>query len=157
MPKLRDAVVIVTGASSGLGRATAVELADRGATLVLAARRSDALEDTARQCRSKAPYAITVETDVTVEEEVQALAQRALDEFGRIDVWINNAGVTLFSPLEHATFDEHQRVIETNLFGAMHGARAAPAATRPVRLGRRCRRWHRRARPSSRTRRPTAP
>jgi NAD(P)-dependent dehydrogenase (short-subunit alcohol dehydrogenase family) len=124
MPKLRDAVVIVTGASSGLGRATAVELADRGATLVLAARRSDALEDTARQCRTRAPYAIAVETDVTVEEEVQALAQRALDEFGRIDVWINNAGVTLFSPLENASFDEHQRVIETNLFGAMHGARA---------------------------------
>jgi NADP-dependent 3-hydroxy acid dehydrogenase YdfG len=82
MPKLRDAVVIVTGASSGLGRATAVELADRGATLVLAARRSDALEDTARQCRSKGPYAIAVETDVTVEDEVQALAQRALEIVG---------------------------------------------------------------------------
>jgi NAD(P)-dependent dehydrogenase (short-subunit alcohol dehydrogenase family) len=125
MAKLRDSVVVITGASSGLGRATAVELARRGASLVLAARRNEALEDTARQCRNAGGSAIVVETDVTSEIEVHQLAERAVEAYGRIDVWINNAGVTIFAPLESATFAEHQRVIETNLFGAMYGARAA--------------------------------
>lgn len=125
MPKLQDSVVVVTGASSGLGRAIALELASRGASLVLAARRADALEDTARRCRSAGGSAIVVETDVTNEADVQALARRAIEAYGRIDVWINNAGVTFFSPLEEGPFEDHQRVIETNLFGAMYGARAA--------------------------------
>ena len=124
MAKLRDKVVVVTGASSGLGRATALELARRGATLVLAARRTDALEDTARECRSAGARAIAIETDVSVEADVAALVTKTVEELGRIDMWINNAGVTLFSRLEGATFEEHQRVIETNLFGAIHGARA---------------------------------
>jgi NAD(P)-dependent dehydrogenase (short-subunit alcohol dehydrogenase family) len=135
MPRLRDSVVVVTGASSGLGRATAYELAGRGARLVLAARRSDALEDTARRCRHADGSAVVVETDVTSEADVQRLARRAVEAYGRIDVWINNAGVTLFSPLEGATFDEHQRVIETNLFGAMHSARAVIPIFRQQRHG----------------------
>jgi len=135
MPKLRDSVVVITGASSGLGRATALELAGRGASLVLAARRSDALEDTARQCRSEGAYAVAIETDVSVEAEVEALVQRTLDELGCIDVWINNAAVTLFEPLEQGSFDDHQRVIETNLFGAMHGARAVLPVFRRQRRG----------------------
>jgi NAD(P)-dependent dehydrogenase (short-subunit alcohol dehydrogenase family) len=126
MAKLAGRIAVVTGASSGLGRATALELARRGATLVLAARRGDALDDTARRCREAgAPDALTVETDVSIESDVHALAARAVDAFGAIDIWINNAGVTLFAPLEQGPFDDHQRVIETNLFGAMHGARAA--------------------------------
>lgn len=125
MPKLRDSVVVVTGASSGLGRATAVELAKRGASLVLAARRDAPLEDVARDCRNAGGRAIAVITDVSVASDVDALAHEALDAYGRIDVWINNAAITLFSPLEEGPFEDHQRVIETNLFGAMHGARAA--------------------------------
>lgn len=116
---------MVTGASSGLGRAIALELAQRGVHLLLAARRSDALEDTARRCRSAGSDALVIETDVTIETDVQRLAARAIEVFGALDIWINNAGVTLFSPLEEAPFAEHQRVIETNLFGAMLGARAA--------------------------------
>jgi NAD(P)-dependent dehydrogenase (short-subunit alcohol dehydrogenase family) len=125
MADLRDRAIVVTGASSGLGRAISVELARRGARVVLAARRVDALEETARLCRDAGAEAIIVETDVTAEAAVQALADRCIEAFGRLDIWINNAGVTLFSPLEEAPFEEHRRVIETNLFGAMHGARAA--------------------------------
>jgi short-subunit dehydrogenase len=92
--------------------------------VVLAARRTDALEETARLCRNEGRDALVVDTDVNLASEVDALAQRALDRYGRIDFWINNAGITLFARLEDATFEEHQRVIETNVFGAMHGARA---------------------------------
>lgn len=135
MADLRDRVVVVTGASSGLGRAVAFELARRGARLVLAARRGEALEDTARHCRSLGGDALCIETDVTIPDEVENLARSALDQWGRIDIWINNAGVTLFAPLADAPFEEHQRVIETNLYGAMHGARAAVPVFRRQRAG----------------------
>src|SRR5690606_34963399 len=116
MARLRDSIVVITGASSGLGRAIAVELARRGATLVLAARRRDALEATARACRRAGAHrTLVVETDVTIERDVRDLARTAVDELGRIDVWINNAGVSLFAPLEQAPFELHRRVIETNL------------------------------------------
>jgi NAD(P)-dependent dehydrogenase (short-subunit alcohol dehydrogenase family) len=87
---------------------------------VLAARDLEALEDTARQCDG----ALTVETDVTSMAEVQKLADAAMAAFGRIDVWINNAGVTLYGFLEDAPLEEHERVIKTNLNGAIYGARA---------------------------------
>lgn len=122
--KLRDQVVVITGASSGVGRASAVEFARHGCRVVLAARRSEGLEETARQCVAAGGEALTLVTDVTREEDVNRLAQTALDRWGQIDVWLNNAGVTLFAVLEDATFEEHRRVIETNLFGAMLGARA---------------------------------
>jgi NAD(P)-dependent dehydrogenase (short-subunit alcohol dehydrogenase family) len=118
-------VVVVTGASSGLGKAIALEFARRGSSLVLGARRTDALEATARQCEAVGGNALAVATDVTREPDVAALAAAALEAWGRIDVWINNAGATLFALLEQAPFEQHQRVIETNLFGPMLGARAA--------------------------------
>jgi NAD(P)-dependent dehydrogenase (short-subunit alcohol dehydrogenase family) len=121
MPRIEDCVVVLTGASSGLGRATAFELARRGAKLVLAARRTDALRDVAAKC---GPNATVVETDVTIEDDVENLARIAIEEHGRIDVWINNAGVTYYAALEDGPMEPHRRVIEANLFGAMHGARA---------------------------------
>ncbi len=117
-------VVVVTGASSGIGRATALEFASRGDLVVLAARREEALKEVAELCRTAGGSAIFVPTDVTNEEEVQRLVKAALDAAGRIDVWINNAGVTLFSPLEKGSFEDHRRVIETNLYGAILSARA---------------------------------
>jgi NAD(P)-dependent dehydrogenase (short-subunit alcohol dehydrogenase family) len=120
----RGRVVVVTGASSGLGRAIALEFARRHCSLVLGARRAEALEDTARGCRIAGGEAVAVATDVTREQDVIELAAAALDRWDRIDVWINNAGVTLFALLEQAPFEQHQRVIETNLLGAMLGARA---------------------------------
>src|SRR5690349_2435874 len=121
---LRDSAVVITGASSGLGRALALELAGRGSALVLGARQRDALEDTANRCRAEGADVVVVEMDVTIEADVQRLVDAALDAYGRIDVWVNNAGVTLYALLEDGSFDAHRRVIETDLFGAIFGARA---------------------------------
>lgn len=123
MLDLKDKVVVITGASSGLGRAAAREFAKRGSFLVLAARRVEALEETARHCRENGARALTWQTDVSHEDQVRALAEQALKPTGKIDVWVNNAGITCFAPLDTERFDEHRQVLETNLFGAIYGAR----------------------------------
>jgi short-subunit dehydrogenase len=132
---LQNQVVVITGASSGIGRCAAMAFAERGARLVLAARRSDALAQVADECRRSGASALVVPTDVTQEDRVEALVQAALDAHGRIDVWVNNAGVTLFGLLEQAPFEEHRRVIETNLFGTMMCARALIPVLRRQRRG----------------------
>src|SRR4051794_39303210 len=124
MTSIAGQVVIITGASSGLGRAAAIEFAHAGATLVLAARRADALEQTARLCEGSTERVFVVVTDVTIEDSVKRLVGRTLDRYGRIDVWINNAGVSSFGLLENTPFEPHQRVFETNVYGAIYGARA---------------------------------
>jgi short-subunit dehydrogenase len=121
---LRQAVVVITGASSGIGRATAEAFARRGATLVLAARRETALHEVARRCEALGGRALVVPTDVTDERAVQHLARQAVEQLGRIDVWVNNAAVSLFARFEEAPPEAYRRVIETNLFGYIHGARA---------------------------------
>jgi NAD(P)-dependent dehydrogenase (short-subunit alcohol dehydrogenase family) len=122
---LKDAVVVITGSSSGIGRAAALAFADRGAAVVLAARRRAALEEVAEECEARGGQALVVPTDVSDERAVEILAQRAVDTFGRIDVWVNNAAVSLFAPFEEAPPEVFRRVIETNFFGYVHGARSA--------------------------------
>jgi len=124
MMDLQDRVVVITGASSGLGRAAALQFAKQRSRLVLCARRADALQDIARQCRELGARAVTYEADVSHEEQVQALAQEALKQTGQLDIWVNNAGITCFAPLDSERFDDHRQVLETNLFGAIYGARA---------------------------------
>jgi short-subunit dehydrogenase len=126
MPKkIRDSVVVITGASSGIGRATALACACRGATIVAAARREGLLEELVGESERLGGGALAVPTDVTDEEAVNELARKAVENFGRLDVWVNNAGVTLFSRFEEAPMEEYRRVLETNLFGYVYGARAA--------------------------------
>jgi NAD(P)-dependent dehydrogenase (short-subunit alcohol dehydrogenase family) len=132
---MRGKIVVVTGASGGLGREVAVQFARRGAAVALAARRHDALEVTAELCRRAGGEALVVDTDVTSEEQVRRLAQAALAEWGQIDIWVNNAGVTLFANLSEAPLDDLRRVVETNVFGAIFGVRAVLPVFRRQRRG----------------------
>ncbi|MDH6465904.1 NAD(P)-dependent dehydrogenase (short-subunit alcohol dehydrogenase family) [Micromonospora sp. A200] len=122
---LSDAVVVVTGASSGIGTATAYALARRGADIVLAARSEPALEDVARRCRELGGRALAVPTDVTDPVAVEELAARAAAEYGRIDGWVNNAAVSAVGLFDEIPVSEFRRVLEVNLLGAAYGIRAA--------------------------------
>ena len=117
--------IVITGASSGIGRAAAIAFAENGAKLVLAARREDALETVADECRAFGVEAIAVKTDVTDAEAMKRLAGIAAEFGGKIDVWINNAGIGIVGEFTQTPVTSHQRVIETNLMGYVHGAHAA--------------------------------
>jgi short-subunit dehydrogenase len=125
MKQLRNRVVVITGASSGFGRGVAEKFSKEGADLVLAARRGTLLDQVAHDCRKRGVRAVAVETDVSEREQVEALAETAMREFGRIDIWINNAGVATYGRFNDCPMEEHEQVIRTNLLGAMYGSRAA--------------------------------
>ena len=121
---LGSRVVVLTGASSGIGRATAFALAEEGATLVLAARDRAALEAVAEACERLGADTLVVPTDVVDAAAMRALADAALERFGTIDVWINNAGVGVVGRFDEIPIAVHRRVVETNLMGEMNGAHA---------------------------------
>jgi short-subunit dehydrogenase len=121
---LRNTVVVITGASSGIGKITAIEFAKRGADLVLAARRENALEKTARECENYGVRAIVVPTDVSNELAVHKLAMRALADLGHVDIWINNAGVYMMGEIKDTPVDAMRRLLDVNFFGMVHGVKA---------------------------------
>lgn len=122
---LASKVVVITGASSGAGRAIAMEFAKYSTKLVLGARRMEALQELVLECRETGADAIAVQTDVTEYAAVQNLAQKAIEAFGRIDIWVNNAGVLAAGEFSETPIEVHDQVIKTNLMGFMHGAHVA--------------------------------
>ncbi|PCE16326.1 hypothetical protein AUC47_00270 [Microbacterium sp. SZ1] len=127
--------MVITGASSGIGRETARRFARRGARVVVASRRASALESVAAECRELGGEALVVPTDVTDEAAVKALAAAAIAAFGRIDIWVGNAGVFAYGRFEDLPSDVFRQVIETNLMGQVHGVRAALPHLRRQRAG----------------------
>jgi short-subunit dehydrogenase len=127
MPRpLEESVVAITGASSGIGRAAALRLARRGVALALCARSSKGLLTVARECEAAgAREVLATPLDVGEEAAVEAFAAEAVERFGRIDVWVNNAGVIAYGEFAEIPSDVFRRVIETNLMGQVHGARVA--------------------------------
>lgn len=122
--RLEGTVALVTGASSGIGEATAAALAGEGAAVVLAARRRDRLEALAERLDGGAPVMVH-EVDVTDEEQVQAMVARTVGELGRLDTLVNNAGVMLLGPIEGAPTEEWRRMVSLNLLGLFYCTHAA--------------------------------
>lgn len=123
--RLQGASIVITGASSGIGRATALKFAEQGADVVLVGRQQEAVEETAERCRHYDVTALAIAADVTDPSAVQRVADRAMDHFQRIDVWVNNAAVLAFGRFEDIPPDVFRRVVETDFYGYVHGARAA--------------------------------
>jgi len=119
---LEGKVIVITGASSGFGKGAALKFAGLGASVVLAARRDSLLEEIAREIESASGKALVVHTDVSRREEVEALAQAAINQFGRIDVWVNNAGGGALGLFEEVPLGDHVQVIETDLLGTLYGS-----------------------------------
>jgi short-subunit dehydrogenase len=118
-------VIVITGASSGFGKGVVQRLADKGAHVVLAARRAQLLSYLAHDVEKRGGQALTVPTDVGKEEDVERLAAQAITRFGRIDVWINNAGVGLLGRFEEVPLADHARLVQTNLMGTIYGSHVA--------------------------------
>jgi NADP-dependent 3-hydroxy acid dehydrogenase YdfG len=124
-PVLEGTVALVTGASSGIGAATATALAERGAAVALAARRGDRLEALAADIQGQGGTALVLECDVTDEGQVTAAVERTVAELGRLDTLINNAGVMLLGPVAGAPLTEWQRMVDLNVSGLLYCAHAA--------------------------------
>jgi short-subunit dehydrogenase len=128
---LGDQVVVITGASQGIGRETALQMAMKGASLVLAARNEEALRELTTEVGRLGGQAEIVVTDVAEWEQVERLAQRAVGRFGRIDTWVNNAAVSVYATVEQLEPEEMDRLVRVNLLGQMYGCKAAVAIMKP--------------------------
>jgi NADP-dependent 3-hydroxy acid dehydrogenase YdfG len=123
--RLDGTAALVTGASSGIGAATALALAEQGAAVALVARRVERLEELADKIRGAGGTAVVLAGDVTVEEQAREVVERTVAELGRLDTLINNAGVMLLGPAVDAPLAEWQRMVEVNLLGLLYCTHAA--------------------------------
>jgi NADP-dependent 3-hydroxy acid dehydrogenase YdfG len=119
-----DKVVVITGASSGIGESTAKLVASQGARVVLGARRQNRIDAVVKEISASGGKAIGFSTDVTKRSEVEALIQRAVNSFGRVDVLLNNAGIMPIAPIEALKVDEWDRQIDVNIKGLLYGVAA---------------------------------
>jgi clavulanate-9-aldehyde reductase len=119
-PDLSGQVAAVTGASSGIGEATALALAEAGAAVALAARRADRIEELAKRIEGSGGRAIAIPTDVSKEDEARAFVEQAKEQLGRLDVLVNNAGLMLLGPVYGADIGEWRRMVEINMLGLLY-------------------------------------
>jgi NADP-dependent 3-hydroxy acid dehydrogenase YdfG len=122
---LEGTVALVTGASSGIGEATGRALAEQGAAVALVARRKERLDRLAAEITAKGGRAVVFETDVTERSQAEAAVERTVQELGRLDTVINNAGVMLLGPIEGAPVEEWERMVHLNVLGLLYTAHAA--------------------------------
>jgi short-subunit dehydrogenase len=127
LKRIEDQVVVITGASSGIGLATAKMAAQRGARVVLAARDGDGLASARVEIEGAGGRAITVIADVSVYEDVRSVARRAIEAFGGFDTWINNAGLSIYGPIEEVPVEDARRLFDVNYWGVVHGTLTAIA------------------------------
>jgi short-subunit dehydrogenase len=125
LKKLSEQVFVITGASSGIGLVTAREAARRGAKLVVAARAEDALRQLVEEINSKGGEAVYVAADVGNHGEVRRIAETALDRFGCIDTWVNNAGVSIYGKIVDTPVEDMRQLFETDFWGVVHGSLTA--------------------------------
>lgn len=121
---IKGKVIVITGASSGLGEAAAKHLAQLGATVVLGARRADKIEKLANDILEYGGKALAIATDVTNREQVKNLAYSAVEKFGRVDVLLNNAGIMPLSPMDRLNVDEWDKMVDVNIKGVLNGIAA---------------------------------
>jgi len=133
--RFKDQVVIVTGGGRGIGRATALEFAAEGATLLLGGRRMDALRTAAEECRSAGGRAEAVRCDVAVDEELQGIVTTALDHYGRVDVLVNNAGVVAGGRLDEIDADDVGRMVGVNVWAPIRLAQLVVPHMREAKSG----------------------
>jgi NADP-dependent 3-hydroxy acid dehydrogenase YdfG len=130
MGRLSNRVVVITGASAGIGRACAMRCARDGAAVVLSARRADRLDQAVGEIQASGGRAIAVAGDVTSETDMSALVTRAIEAFGRIDVMVCNAGIGFHGPLDQTPPSAMRRLVDVNLMGTLYAAHAAMVAMR---------------------------
>lgn len=130
LKRLSEQVLVITGASSGIGLVTARAAARRGARLVLAARAEEALRRLADEINAEGGEAVYVVADVGRERDVRRIAETAMERFGRIDTWVNNAGVSIYGRIMDTPFEDMRRLYETNFWGVVYGSVVAAEALR---------------------------
>ncbi|HEY0845185.1 MAG TPA: SDR family oxidoreductase [Noviherbaspirillum sp.] len=125
LKKISEQVIVITGATSGIGLTTARRAAERGARLVLVARNEDALKQLTYELSKRGCEVIHVVADVGIEEDVRRAAQSAIERFGGFDTWINNAGISIFGRLEDIALPDQRKLFQTNFWGVVHGSLVA--------------------------------